>query len=226
MLIKKDMEASRTQIELAEWVDVTRKELGKSKEGRKAARLNQGDCVKQFNEELQPMRRYADAFYKGDVNTKFELVIGSQPYDVIVRGSDNEVLYYLEITLSIDGYQHRLRMEHLNSYNRVPMRGVIHKRDKDRYVQEARTESVDKKDTIADEFEQILAAFENKSEKRYGKDTILVIDFSSSCFIDKEYIQCLDEFVKDQILKNKCTFKELAFVSGIEGCNLKYRIPD
>ena len=84
-LTQDEVQASRSHAELAQWLDATIEKFGKTPEGKEAWRLYHGDCVKQLVEELLPIRWYAYAFHQGDADTRFEVVIGNQSYDAIVR---------------------------------------------------------------------------------------------------------------------------------------------
>ncbi len=221
-LTQDEMQISRSQPELADWVDTTIEEFSKSPEGRKAWRLYQGECVKQLVEELLPIRWYADAFHRGDADTRFEVVIGNQSYDAIVRDSDSSIAGYLQVTLAFDGYQSRLRMEHLRDYGHAPMTGVELERGEDGKVAETWSECEDKDLRISAEFQQILTAFQKKAEKRYEKNTSLVVSFRSDGVIDEDYMRRLDVFVNEQILPIEHTFESLVFVSSSEGFYLGY----
>jgi hypothetical protein len=63
-LDKTDLERPRTQAELRAWVDNLHREFGQTREGKEAMRLNRGDLVKKFREEIWPLALFADAFYK------------------------------------------------------------------------------------------------------------------------------------------------------------------
>jgi len=62
----KDLQLERTQRQLGEWVDATIGQFGATDAGKKDFRLNNGDYVKQFVEEIIPLHLYADAYYAGN----------------------------------------------------------------------------------------------------------------------------------------------------------------
>lgn len=221
-LTKDEVQAPRTQSELAQWLDETIEEFGKTPEGREAWRLYRGGCVKQLVEELLPVRWYADAFHQDDAATRFELVIGSQSYDAIVRDAENSIVCFLQITLAFDGYQSRLRMEHMTQHRHAPMTGVRLERDGNGRIPETWAECEKKDDRIAAEFEQVLAAFTNKAENRYEQKTKLVIAFRTVGIVDEDYMRRLDAFIRARILPIEHTFEELVFISGVQGHHLSY----
>ena len=216
------VQASRTQAELAMWLDTTIEQFGDSPEGRETWRLYNGAFVKQVVEELRPIRWYADSFYAGDDRVFFEIVLGNQSYDAIIRDEDGNVIKYLQVTLAFDGYQSRLRMEHMTQYGHTPMTGVILERDNDGNIPEAFSEFENKNERIAAEFVKILDTFKKKADMRYEKNTVLIINFRSDGLIDDDYIRRLDSFVRDQILPINHDFSELVLVSGIPGKSLSY----
>jgi hypothetical protein len=216
------VQGSRSQAELGQWLDTTIEEFGKTPEGKRAWRLYQGGCVKNLVEELLPIRWYADAFHQGDTGTRFEVVIGNQSFDAIVRDPEKNVVCYLQITLAFDGYQSRLRMEHMTQYGHAPMTGVVLERGKGGSIPETYAECENKDDRIAAEFEQILTAFRKKAEKRYEENTKLVVCFRSDGIVDEDYMHRLDAFIQEQVLPIEHGFAELVFVSGINGHHLSY----
>ena len=75
-ITESNLQRRRTQSELRAWVDQLHGQFGSTKEGKRALRLNKGNLVKTFLEELWPLALFADAFYKGRSDTLFQLVLG------------------------------------------------------------------------------------------------------------------------------------------------------
>jgi hypothetical protein len=216
------LELERTQIDLAKWVDATIDEFGASPEGKKAYRLKQGNCVKQFVEEVVPMSWFANAYYKGEEDVLFKVVLGNQSYDAIVLDAKGQERFYLQVTLAFDGYQSHLRMLHMTRFGHAPMSGVKLAKDANGNIPEAYAECENKDERRAAEFQQILEAVRRKAGKRYEKNTHLIVSFRSDGIVDNEYMRRLDEFIRSDVLTIENYFQELVFVSGIPEHHLRY----
>jgi hypothetical protein len=213
-----DLETLRTQAELRTWVDELHKQFGQTEEGRRAVRLNEGDFVKKFTEEIWPLALFADAFYNGRTDVLFKPVIGNQSYDAtIVEWSSLRILQYLQITQSFDGYQRYLRMLHLVRYGRAPLTGSEIRRDRaTRHVVETWPDAVAHEDLLRRTFRQILHAVRQKSLMRYEANTSLIIEFEDNYIHSDADREALDQFAHSELLRVATNFTALYLVSDRE----------
>lgn len=225
-LTKSDFERPRTQVELRKWVDDLHRRFGQTKESKRAARLKQGNLVKEFIEEIWPLALFADAFCKGRPDILFKPVVGNQSYDaLLIDASTQRVLHHLQVTQSFDGYQNHLRMLHLEEHGRAPATGTGLKKDKaSGRVQETWPEAVRHDQVLAQTFEAIQAAVQRKSRMRYESDTSLIVEFEDNHIHSESDRRALDEFACSTLIPGVPYFVALYLVSDRERLAFKYDI--
>jgi len=213
-----DLESPRTQAELRTWVDELHKQFGQTEEGKRAVRLNEGDFVKKFTEEIWPLALFADAFYNRRTDVLFKPVIGNQSYDAtIVERSTLRILQYLQITQSFDGYQKYLRMLHLDQYGRAPLTGSEIRCDRaTRHVAQTWPNAVAHKELLRQTFQQILDAVNRKSLMRYEANTSLIIEFEDYHIHSDADREALDQFAHSELMRAATNFTALYLVSDRE----------
>jgi len=223
-LNKTCIERPRTQMELRAWVDDLHRQFGETKEGKRAIRLNQGDLVKMFKEEIWPLALFADAFYKGRTDVLFKPVIGNQSYDALVlKTSSQEVVHYLQITQSFDGYQNHLRMLHLEEHGRAPQTGPqLRKHLNEKHVDETWPEAVRHDEVLQQTSKRILAAVQRKSVMRYEPKTSLIVEFEDAHIQSAADRDALDQFARSELLSAASNFDTLYLVSDRERLALRY----
>jgi len=220
-----DLERPRTQAELRAWVDDLHRKFGQTQEGKRAVRLNHGDLVKRFKEEVWPLALFADAFYKGRADVLLKPVIGNQSYDaLILEASAHKVLHHLQVTQSFDGYQNYLCMLHLVEHGRAPVTGVMLQKDKGTgRVPETRPEAVRHDLLLLQTFEAIHAAVRRKSPMRYESDTSLIVEFQDNHIQTKSDRRALDKFARSTLVPAVAHFAALYLVSDRERLAFKYK---
>jgi hypothetical protein len=213
-----DLETPRTQAELRTWVDELHKQFSQTEEGKRAVRLNEGDFVKKFTEEIWPLALFADAFYNERTDVLFKPMIGNQSYDAtIVEWSTFRLLQYLQITQSFDGYQKYLRMFHLDQYGRAPFTGSEIRRDRATgHVAETWPDAVPHEELLRRTFRQILDAVDRKSRMRYEANTSLIIEFEDNHIHSDVDREALDQFARSELVRVAANFAALYLVSDRE----------
>jgi len=210
-----DLESPRTQAELRTWVDELHKQFGQTEEGKRAVRLNEGDFVKKFTEEIWPLALFADAFYNGRTDVLFKPVILNQSFDAtIVERATLRILQYLQITQSFDGYQKYLRMLHLNQYGHAPLTGPEITRDRATgRAGEILSEAVAHEQLLKHTFRQIQDAVNRKSLMRYEANTSLIIEFEDTHIHSDADSEALNQFAHLQLPRVAVNFTALYLVS-------------
>jgi hypothetical protein len=223
-LSRTDLERPRTQAELRAWVDDLHRKFGETQEGKRAVRLNDGDYVKRFNEEIRPLALFADAFYKGRADVLFKPVIDGQSFDaLILEAASLRVQHHLQITQSFDGYQNRLRMLHLVQHGRAPLTGVGLKKDKATgRVAETWSEAVAPDVALAQTLANIREAVRLKSQMRYESDTSLIVEFEMNHIDPGSCQRALDEFARSTLVPAAADFAALYLVSDRERLAFEY----
>jgi hypothetical protein len=197
-LSEADLQRPRTQAELRAWVDQLHDQFGRTEEGKGAVRLNKGNLVKEFIEEVWPLALFADAFYKGRDDFLFRPVLGCESYDaLILKASSRKTVHHLQITQSFDGYQNHLRMLHLVEHGRAPLTGSKLERDRATgRVLETWPEAVEHDQLLEQTFEHIRDAVRRKSQMRYGADTSLIVEFEDNHIHSESDRLALDRFAR------------------------------
>jgi hypothetical protein len=210
-----DLQKPRTQTELRAWVDQLYDQFGRTEEGKRAVRLNKGNLVKEFIEEVWPLALFADAFYQGREDFLFRPVLGCESYDaLILAASSRKTVHHLQITQSFDGYQNRLRMEHLEEHGRAPLTGSKLERDRAaRRVPETWPEAVERKQLLEQTFEHIRDAVRRKSQMRYEADTSLIVEFEDNHIHSKSDRLVFDRFARSILVPAAANFAALYLVS-------------
>lgn len=223
-LTKTDLERPRTQEKLRAWVDELHRKFGQTQEGKRTVRLNRGDLVKIFKEEIWPFAIFADAFYKGRADILFKPVIGNQSYDaLILEASSHEVLHHLQITQAFDGYQNYLRRLHLVEHGGAPVTGTVLQKDKATgRVPETWPEAVAHHRILPHTFEAIHEAVQRKTQKRYESDTSLIVEFEDNHIHSENDRRALDEFARSTLVPIAARFAALYLISDGERLAFKY----
>jgi hypothetical protein len=217
-----DLGALRTQKELDRWVTDILSGFASTKKGRSAFRLNKGNLVKQLVEEMLPLMRFANGFYSENPDLLFQLVIGNQSYDALVRRADREIAMHLQITQSFDGYQNYLRKLHLNQHSFAPItQRPLAKDKRTGQVERTQGDTVDPHRMLANTFSNIRRAVERKSKMRYEEGTCLIVNVESFHFHTKQDTIALDKFVHQEVVPHAHTFGSLCLVSD----TFAYRYP-
>lgn len=219
-----DLERPRTQAELRAWVDNLHRKFGQTQEGKQAVRLNHGDLVKRFKEEVWPLALFADAFYKGKADVLLKPVIGNQSYDaLILEASAHKVLHHLQVTQSFDGYQNYLRMLNLVEHGRAPVTGAVLQKDKATgRVPEIWPEAVPHDQALEQAFEHIRVAVQRKSQMRYEGGTSLIVEFEDDHIHSERDRRALDKFARSTLVPAALNFTALYLVSDRERLAFKY----
>lgn len=224
-LTEHDLQKPRTQAELRAWVDQLHNKFRQTEEGRRAVRLNKGNLVKEFIEEAWPLALFADAFYKGREDVLFQLVLGGKAHDaLILRASSLMIAHHLQITQSFDGYQNRLRMEHLEAHGRAPLTGSKLERDRATgRLPETWPEAVEHDQLLEQMFEHIRDAVWCKSQMRYGADMSLIVEFEDNHIHSESDRLALDRFARSILVPAAANFVALYLVSDRERLVLSYK---
>jgi len=207
-------------------VDDLHRRFGQTKEGKRAVRLEQGNLVKRFIEEIWPLALFADAFYKGSPDVLFKPAVGNQSYDaLLIDASTHRALHHLQITQSFDGYRNYLQMLHLEEYGRAPVTGPLLKEDKaSGRVPETWPEAIPHDKVLAKTFEAIHGTVRRKSKMRYEADTSLVVEFEDNHIHSDSDRRALDEFARSTLVVSVPHFVALYLVSDRERLAFKYDI--
>lgn len=221
-LTETDLERPRTQEELRKWVDDLHQSFFQTRESIHALRLNMG-LVKQFREEVYPLALFADAFFKGRSDVLFQPVIGSQSYDALLMEASTH--HYLEITQAFDGYQHHLRMQHLEKYGRAPITGPRLEKDKTNgCVHEIWPEAEAHEKLLAQTFAAIQTAVKKKSEKPYKSDMTLIVEIEDHHLHSESDGRALDSFARSTLVPAAAArFAVLSLVSDSKRLAFKYK---
>jgi hypothetical protein len=224
-LSEADLQRPRTQAELRAWVDQVHHQFGRTKEGRRAVRLNKGNLVKKFMEEMWPLALFADAFYKDREDILFQLVLGCDSHDaLILEASSTKIAHHLQITQSFDGYQNHLRILHLEEHGRAPVTGP--KFEKDRAtgrVPETWPEAVEHQKLLEQTFEHIRDAVRRKAHMRYGANTSLIVEFEDNHIHSDSDRMALDSIARSVLVPAAANFAALYLVSDRERLALSYK---
>jgi hypothetical protein len=223
-LTKRHLEEPRTQADLRSWVDSLHSALGSTDAGKRAVRLNDGDLIKEFKEEVWPLSLFADAFYKGRTDLLFGVTVGGQSYDArILRASTLEVVRYLQITQSFDGYQNYVRMLHLEQYGSAPLATPLKRGRGQSEIPKAEGHIVDHKEALGRSLSRVLAAVERKSRMRYERNTALIVEFEDLHFHDDSDRKILETFARERLTCCAAKgFQALYLVSDSKRIALRY----
>jgi hypothetical protein len=228
-LKRSDLENPRTAREFYEWVRHIHEECGRTAEGKTAMRLRSG-LYKKFREEIWPLANYAWRFFRDRSDVLFQPVIGSQPgYDALLVDKSGSTLRRFQITQALDeaeGYQERLRLEHLDAFRRAPQTGPALKRLASGSVAETPAEFVAKDDAIEAIIRRIRNAIEMKGGKPHSDDTVLIVEFEDSVFFRNPEDQRLLDRVTAYTLCGLATgFSELALIGETGEFGLRHVRP-
>ncbi len=223
-LLKTEIERPRTQMDLRSWVNEIDSAFEATEEGIKAARLNKGLNVKVFYEEVWPLALFADAFYAGRTDVLFQNIIGNQSFDaLIIDASSQQIIEYLQITQSFDGYQTHLQMLHLNQHGWAPGTGPpLRKSPRSQHVPETTLLTTDFDDGLQAEMENILTAVQMKSTMRYESKTSLIVEFEDQ-YISRA-VEALNRFARTRLLPILTTFEKLYLVSERHHLSFQCRV--
>jgi hypothetical protein len=214
-LTETDLHKPRTQGELRLWIDQLHSQFEQTEEGRCAIRLNIGNLVKEFIEEVWPLALFADAFYGGTEDFLFQPVLGCASYDaLILEASSRKIMHHLQITQSFDGYQNRLRMEHLDEHGRAPLTGSKLERNRATgRVPKTWPEAIEHDQLLELTFQHIRDAVQRKSRMRYEPDTSLIVEFEDHHIHSEGDHLALDRFARSILVPAAGNFAALYLVS-------------
>ena len=223
-LTEADLEQPRTQSELRKCVDDLHRRFSETNEGKRAVRLRRGHLVKKFMEEIWPLALFADAFYRDRSDVRFRPVIGDQPlYDALLieAGCPQQ---FLEITQAFDGHQNHLRMRHLVQHRHAPVTGPNLVQDKlTGSMPETWSDTESHEHLLARTFATIQEAVHRKSQKPYGSQTSLIVEFDDNHIHTESDQRILNDFVRSTLLVRSGTrFAALYLVSDRERLAFKY----
>ena len=225
-LSEADLQRPRTQAELRTWVDHFHDQFGRTEEGKRAVRLNKGNLVKEFIEEVWSLALFADAFYQSREDFLFQPVLGCQSYDaLILAASSRKTVHYLQITQSFDGYQNHLRMLHLEEHGRAPLTGPQLQKDRNSgRVSETWPEAVDRDEVLEQAFEHIRDAVRRKSRMCYEAHTSLIVEFEDDYIHPESNGLALDRFARSILVPAAAIFDALYLVSDRQRLAFGYQI--
>lgn len=213
-LSKEELQGTRTQRQLSDWMNDVLSAFGSTPKGKSAFRFNKGGLIKQLVEEMLPLKRFAEAFYGENSEVQFRLVIGNQSYDALVVDLAGRTIRHLQITQAFDGYETYLRKLHLDQHKSVGITGPTPTKDK----QIGRTSqspgfAVDHGEVLGKSFQDIRSAVARKSTMRYEPGTSLIVNFESLHFLDDGDIDALHAFVRREVVPLARNFEALYLVS-------------
>jgi hypothetical protein len=224
-LSEADLQRPRTQAELRAWVDQRHDQFGRTEEGKRAVRLNKGNLVKEFIEEVWPLALFADAFYKGREDFLFRSFLGCESYDALILGASScKIMHHLQVTQSFDGYQKHLRMLHLEEHGRAPLTGSkLQKDGATGRVPETRPEAVEHDQLLQQTFEHIRGAVQRKSQMRYEANTSLIVEFEDNHIHSESDRVALDSFARSILIPAAVNFSALYLVSDRQRLGFSYK---
>jgi hypothetical protein len=217
-----DIEKPRTQSELSEFVWSTLDEFSSTDESRNIIRFNRAKNIKEFKEELLPLALFADAFYSCDKAIQFQLTKGNQSFDARILDAQEDVVEYLQITLSDMNYQTHLQMIHLSEYGKAPRFGEALVKQRDGTVAYKQCQTGEAGDIVKGELNKINAAVDRKSNMGYEENTSLIVSFSGELFCRNEDIDLLHEYVKSNLIPKLGRYNTLYLVSGQKEHDYRY----
>lgn len=224
-LTKEMLETPRTPKQLHSWVSDTIERIGSTSEGKSAIRLKKG-FAKELIEELFPLGLFAIKHFGPNSEVTITPVIGSQNYDAIVHG-DEENITHVEVTQAHEGENDHLRMLELDQKGGVSATGPVTKKGTKKKGFSISVDSTARYSPgIKDEeFERIRQATIRKSGKPYPSKTALVVIFSEHLLMNKtEDMAELNKLIVDELLPQLQNFKLVAFVGCVEGEYLEYKL--
>ena len=227
-LSESDLQKPRIQADLRAWVDALHAQFVSTEEGKRAVRLNSGNLVKVFEEEVWPLALFADGFYKGRADILFQLVLGCESYDaLLLDASERRPRKYLQITQAIDGNQNHIRMLHLNMYGRAPLTGPkLLKNEVIESAQENWPEAVPHDRALQDSLGRIRDAVARKLTMRYEVGTFLIVEFEDTHIHSESDRIAIDQYARSIVvpLAQKATFGALYLVSDRKRLAFGYEI--
>ncbi len=231
-LTKSDLECPRTARELWVWVQEIRRKFGETGEGKSAMRLRNKRYLKEFADEIWPLAYYAHLFFKERNDLYFKPVIGNQSYDALLVDESGSTLCRFEITRALygeEGYQDRLRREHLDQHGYAFQFGPPPERDpnsggviKSSWSQ---FELTDQRKDVQSTLCQIRTAIEAKASKPHSADTVLIVVFEGVHLQEAEYQEALDAEAKSVFCGVASGFSELALIGETARFGFRYPIP-
>ena len=213
-LKKEEIEQRRTAQELNEWFEETLNKFN-TKEGIRAIRLKQIDEIKVFMEESSTLNTLCQNLFAKRNDILFKQVLGSQSYDVIVKGCKD--FDYIEITYVSNKEEH-LRMILLDEKGSVSAIAPVEKNDGVGKVQNAsqlkcKAIALEHSSIIQKSTDKIIEVFHNKSSKseKYPDRTHLVIGFDDAHYFEKDSCY-IEELFNNYIVPRKENFISISLV--------------
>jgi hypothetical protein len=225
-LTKCDLERRRRPAELVAWLSEIRDEFRETREGRDAMRRRDRPWLKELVDEIWPLAGYAKLFLLDESAVWLQPVIGNQPYDVLVTDDAGNLLRRLEVTQALygeAGYQERLQREHLADHGHAPVTGVRLRREmKTRAIPKTFGEAELTRARVARRLDEIADAVRAKSEKSYGPEVGLLVEFRGDVFRDENAQSQVDELARSSLVPMAKQFCELALVDDAWQFGFRY----
>lgn len=176
ILIRSDMEMSRSPQELCNWVDAKAAELAETKEGKLYARSG-STLPKKLWEEIRPLALFALIRY-GDKGVRCTPNLTNDNYDGKIEFAESSVpTIFVEITYAKDGHDERLRLQVLNqkgSVNALAKINVSGTKASGQTIYVA-NEAVNHAEVREAALNLVKERIEGKSNKQYGQNFVLVV---------------------------------------------------
>ena len=176
--LERGFEATMRASEFNVWADGILKLIKKSLESedaelREAIKCRRG-AFKPFFEEALPIAHFLQL--RGHPYDRIEPRLGNQPFDALwFRHGE---IVYLECTNPIDGHMIRMQMELLEQHGHAPITTKLTARELAQQVQQGKVVWPDvreRSEILSDQFDRLYSAARNKMEKKYPKNTVLLI---------------------------------------------------
>ncbi len=222
ILAKEYCERERTQKELIDWVEEKYRLFAQTPDSRNYARLCKG-LSKEFFEEIRPLSLFVKHLYRDRIDVRCVPNVGNENFDALITDpSKNPPELKIEFTQAIDGYEDHLRMVYLIKDGHVNWPGTVTStgtQNTGRTV-EVKNEVVEHNEVVKKCLELITIAAKGKSERKYGKDTLLVIVFDDdTVFPTDKDLSKLDNHVRTELLPMRLDFAKL-YLLGSSGNTL------
>ena len=209
-ITKEEIEQFRTISELSFWINQIFSE-NISNEFITSVRLKSSDEIKTLMEEVIPISKFAKKYFSSNSKIKIKPIIGNQSYDAIIKGSDK--ISYLEVSRAVNGYDEKLRNEHLDKYGSVFAVGSIDKKGtKASGLREVifLNNGISRKDEINNIKELIKKTILKKinKQKNYNAKTLLIITFQDIFWdiLDTKDTEAIDNFINNEIINLQHSF--------------------
>lgn len=178
VLLRSDMEKTRTPRELCDWVDSVTSVLSETADGKRYARSG-ATLPKKLWEEIRPLGLFARHRYGSRSDVKCTPNLGNENYDGRIDFDDKSTpSIYVEITYAKDGHDESLRLRVLSENGTVNLLGPIATsgtKASGKQTIHVENESVNHEVTRAKNLKTLEERITSKSNKNYGPNHVLVI---------------------------------------------------